>query len=407
MDMLDPITIGNVRLANRILRSATFEGMADSQGNPTPHYIEHYGKLAQNGMGAIITGFAFISIDGKAMQPGQAGIDSDTAIPAYRKVTDAAHQAGMPIFLQMAHAGRQTVPQATGNLIYGATSRRSPYFRSHPQALDKPGIKRIINGFGQAALRGKKAGFDGVQIHAAHGYLIHQFLSPAINRRNDEYGISSKTGIGGLFLEQTITAVRNACGDSFPVLIKLSGGDDWKPATGQTSFMNIIELLDRMGAAAIEVSYGTMDNALNIFRAYSIPWKVILDYNPQYRKKNPLLRYIWKSFAQMVLKPRIKPFTPSYNLPMARLAKARTQIPIIAVGGFRSGTDMGKAIEQQEVDCVSLCRPFIREPDFALRLKHDPNAVSTCINCSVCAIMCDSGKPTRCYAAKGEVYHGH
>ena len=119
------------------------------------------------------------------MQPGQAGMDSDDKVDAFRQVTRATHENGCRIFLQLAHAGRQTVPAATGGRIYAPSSIRSPYFNQRPCRLTEPEIERIIDSFAAAARRAGDAGFDGVQIHAAHGYLVHQFLHPACNDRND------------------------------------------------------------------------------------------------------------------------------------------------------------------------------------------------------------------------------
>ena len=185
MQAFEPARIGSVTLRNRVLRSATFEGTCDPEGRPTAAYLNLYRELAGQGVGALITGFAYTSTDGRAMQPGQAGLESDAKAAAFGPVTEAVHQQGCPIFVQLAHAGRQTSPTATGGTVYGPSARKSSYFNSRPCSLTTAHIERLAREFAAAARRAREAGFDGVQLHAAHGYLIHQFLSPAVNDRND------------------------------------------------------------------------------------------------------------------------------------------------------------------------------------------------------------------------------
>jgi hypothetical protein len=141
-----------------------------------------------------------------------------------------------------------------------------------------------------------------------------------------------------------------------------------------------------------------MDHALNIFRGETIPVEAILRFNPRYRTRNAWARFLWKTVVLPLMKRKFTPFAPMYNLPCARLAKQHTNIPIISVGGFRSGRHIRAAIEEQGIDFVSLCRPLLCEPDFVLKARQDENYESQCHNCNRCAIMCDSGLATRCYS---------
>lgn len=395
--LFTPGLIGTCTIRNRIIRSATFESLCDPDGLPGDAYIRIYEKLAHTKVGAIITGFTYISTDGKAMQPGQAGLDKDENISAFRRMTEAVHAQGCPIFIQLAHSGRQTTSKAAGGKVYGPSPKPSRYFRSKPDRLSQNQTEEIIKSFADTAARAKLAGFDGVQLHAAHGYLIHQFILPAINDRDDKYGIDPVTGIGTAFMDAIIAAVRMSCGPEYPILVKISGGDDYRVRFTTDQFINLVKFLDRKNLAAIEVSYGTMDWPLNIFRGKSVPIARILDYNPRYRQSNRLIRKFWRLIVLPLVAKRLKPFTPMYNLPYARLAKQHTAIPIITVGGFRSRVEMATALKNNDADFISLCRPFIRETGFADRLAADPEAISLCIDCNSCAAMCDSGNPTRCY----------
>jgi 2,4-dienoyl-CoA reductase-like NADH-dependent reductase (Old Yellow Enzyme family) len=371
--------------------------MCDADGRPGPVYLKFYAGLAGRDLGALITGFAYVSSDGRAMQPGQAGLESDDKVADFRRVTDAVHQHGCPIFLQLAHAGRQTVPAATGGDLYAPSPIKSPYFKHRPRPLTESQIERIIADFSAAARRAREAGFDGVQLHAAHGYLVHQFVHPALNQRKDIYGIDPARGIGTAFLERIIDAIRSSCGADYPLLVKVSAGDSLRPPMTEAQFVHLVQALDARRVDAIEVSFGTMDHALNIFRGDSIPSDAILQYNPRYRTRSALKRWFWHTCVLPWLQRSFLPFTPMYNLSAALLAKQHTRIPIISVGGFRSGPQIRTAIEERGVDFVSLCRPLLCEPDFVKRLRQDEHYESRCANCNRCAIMCDSGFPTHCY----------
>jgi 2,4-dienoyl-CoA reductase-like NADH-dependent reductase (Old Yellow Enzyme family) len=399
MQFFEPARIGSLTLPNRIIRSATFEGMCDAQGSPSALYLRHYASLAAQDIGAIITGFAFVSRDGRAMHPGQAGMDSDDKIPRFAPVTEIVHRKGGRIFLQLAHAGRQTLPTMAGGAVYGPSAKKSGYFNVKPRRLTLDHAERIINDFAVAALRSRDAGFDGVQLHAAHGYVIHQFLNPAVNDRDDFFGIDPQTGIGTEFLRRIIERIRLKCGRAFPLIVKISAGDEYRHGMRLPSFINVIRFLDTQDIDAIEISWGTMDQALNIFRGTSIPIDTILDYTPRYRTKNPLMRILWKTLLLPIMRRSIVPFTAAYNLPFAAAARKHTKVPLICVGGIRSRQDAADAVENKQIDFVGLCRPFIREPSLVLKWQENISGRSACIHCNRCAIMCDSGRPTRCYAS--------
>ncbi|HBW38500.1 NADH:flavin oxidoreductase [Desulfosporosinus sp. BICA1-9] len=399
MKLFEPANIGPCRLKNRLIRSATFEGMSDPEGYPLPEYRHLYQQLASGGVGGIITGFAYISPEGKAMQPGQAGIDREEMIESYLPVTEMVHQYDCKIFMQLAHTGRQTRKKETRQDVYGVSNQRSLYFGGSPRELTTEQVYALIKRFGEAAVYAKAAGFDGVQVHAAHGYLIHQFILPSINHRNDEFGIHDINGIGTKFLGLVLEEIRNKCGRDFALLIKVSGSDDYFTKFTMEQFASLIRFLDAQEVDGLEISYGTMDNALNIFRG-DIPLKMILKHNPVFKtnsgiKDIPLL--IKNVFIYGLMRAKLKSFTPTYNLEYVKIAKALTDIPIISVGGFRKGAEMRHCLENGFVDFVSLSRPFICEPDLVEKLVQDENYSARCVNCNICAVMCDSDRQTRCY----------
>ncbi|MBN1699335.1 MAG: NADH:flavin oxidoreductase [Spirochaetales bacterium] len=398
MKVFEPCRIGNITLKNRIVRSATIMKLCDEKGVPGDEYHRFHHELSRREVGMIITGFTFVSRQGRSMHPGQAGLDTEKKIPAFKKTISLVHREGCPIVMQLAHTGRQTVRKMTGANVLGVSKRKSVYFNEKPKVLSTNDVRHVIGEFARSALYAKKAGFDGIQLHAAHGYLIHQFLLANINDRTDPYGIDRETGLGTRFLGEVIDNIRDLCGGDFPVLIKISGAVDDSGEFGREQFIRLIRFLGRKQVAAIEISYGTMDRAFNIFRGESIPTDTICTFNPRYTIKSGVGRYLWGKLAVPVLSIKFKPFSPMYNLPYAVVAKQYTDIPIITVGGFRKGEEISYAIEEQGIDFVSLSRPFLCETDFAQKVKNDRQYVSRCINCNTCAVMVDSPYPTKCYA---------
>lgn len=396
MEIFEEAYIGSVRLKNRIIRSATFEGAADDDGFLSIDYLNIYKQLAAHGVAAVITGFTYITPDGKAMHPGQAGCDSMEKLNSFSLLTEMLHEHDCRAFLQIAHTGRQTLSSVTGYPVVGVSSQKSSYFKETPQVLATPEIYGLIESFGNAALLAQKAEFDGVQLHAAHGYLIHQFLLSSVNNRTDEFKPDPVTKVGTLFLKKIIETIRDQCGNDFPILVKISASDDYKIRFSQAQFLHLIDFLDKMQVSAIEISYGTMDEPFNIFRG-DFPEECILSENGIYKHKNSLYKWVARKLIFPSLKKRFLELQPMYNLPYAILARAATRIPIIVVGGFKSGSDIHYAIHDCQIDFVSMCRPFIAEPNLVMKLKDNPLYMSKCTSCNQCAVMCDSEYSTRCH----------
>ena len=393
--LFSQITIGNLSLKNRLVRSATYEGAADSNGVPGDNYLSIYGELARNDVGMIITGFTYVSRSGRAMQPFQAGLDNREKIRSFRRVTDEVHQHSCPIIVQLAHAGRQTLASVTGVRPVSSTSKRSLYFREKPHKLRVREVYEIAEQFATCAMYAQEAGFDGVQLHAAHGYLIHQFVLQDINRLTHEFGVDAVTGIGTRFLDEIIDRTRMKCGAAFPILVKMSGNTDYSNNFYPVQFTNLLRYLNSKRVAAIEISYGTMDYALNIFRGdMNLPllWK----HNPLFKTTSRLRRALYTMYIRRYIMPKLQPYSSMYNLKYAETAKTLTDIPIVSVGGFRSRNEMESVIAAKKSDLIGLSRPFNCEPDFARKLMQVGNYTSACTNCNRCVFMCDAERVTRC-----------
>ncbi|MCL5028350.1 MAG: NADH:flavin oxidoreductase [Bacteroidetes bacterium] len=385
-------------MKNRIVRSATYEGASDKNGYPNQKYFSTYKTLAKNNVGMIITGFSFVSRIGRAMQPCQAGIDLKDKIKFYRQITDEVHKYNCPIIMQLAHSGRQTLKSETLSTPKSSTTKRSIYFREKPKLISQNEIELVIEQFKNSACFAEEAGFDGVQLHAGHGYLLHQFILPETNILGNEFGIDKSTGIGIKLLDVIFDHIKDNCGSSFPVLIKISGDHNLSNNFYPAKFDSLIKFLDEKQFDAIEISYGTMDYPLNIFRG-DLDVKIIFKYNPIFKTENKFKRKIYKTLINKLIVPKFIGFSPMYNLHFAERAKKITSIPVISVGGFRSKQEIEFAISNKLTDFVSLARPFICEPDFVNKmLQAEDDYKSKCKNCNKCVFMCDSGRVTTCYS---------
>lgn len=387
--LFEPVELKNTTLKNRIIRSATYEGLGDPDGFPRPDLADVYSKLAQGGVGTIITGFVYVSQTGRAMHPGQCGIDSPSKTGPWKIISDKVRESypDVSLFMQIAHAGRQTKRRYTKRPVVGPSGRKCTYFREPVKTLNDTEIHGIVEEFGEAARRAREAGFDGVQVHAAHGYLIHQFLSMWTNSRRDKWAD------GNLFLENIIENIRIKCGADFPVLVKLSWADDNSPGISLENTIRTVKRLENLDVDAIEISYGTMEFALNIIRG-DCPIDIIMKVNPLFNQIPPFLHKIWKRlFLKKYLKKTL-PFTEDYNIDSALKIRRATRLPVFSVGGIRTADNM-IGIIRKGLDAIALCRPLICEPDLPEKLKNGKN--SECINCNLCTIHCDSTQPLRCY----------
>lgn len=332
--------INQLSLKNRIVRSATWEGMCDTEGQPTERLIDLYRTLASGGIGLLISGYSYVRADGKQLA-GKMGMDSDRLLPALQKLTTAVHEKGGKTFCQLVHAGSQAAADAP---LAPSALPEKPQVR----AMTPQDIAEIVSAFALAAARAKNAGFDGVQLHGAHGYLINQFLSPLTNRRQDNYGGSLENR--SRFLHEVYQAVRAAVGASYPLTIKLTAADNMADGFVLEDALTVARQLDSWGIDAIEVSSGTAAAG---------------DFSPVRQKID--------SLAQ-----------EAYNAANARAIKQVVRVPVMTVGGIRSPQLAEDLLVKGDADFVALSRPLIREPDLANRWQANPEHRASCISCNGC-----------------------
>ena len=265
--LFEPAFIGGMTLANRFVRSATYEGLAAADGACTFPLLVKMAELAEGGVGLIITSHAFVSPEGRA-RPRQLGIHTDAMIPGLRNMTEAVHEKGGRIVVQLAHAGAEADPGGTGLEVLGPSAIAKPD-AAVSREMGAADLSRIGEAFGEAALRAKTAGFDGVQIHAAHGYLLSQFLSPHFNKRRDSYG-GSLENRARLLLE-VAAVVRAGTGTDLAVLVKINADDFLEDGFRQDEMVRVSQMLEAGGVDAIEISGGTRYSGEKIPSRIGIP----------------------------------------------------------------------------------------------------------------------------------------
>ena len=393
--VFEPTVLAGFPLKNRIIRSATHEGMANEDGCPTEQLKGYYLRLAKGEVGAIITGYAGVQQNGKSPLYRMLMIDHDRFIAPYKAITDAVHEPQTPIILQIAHCGRQTRSRITGEPTVAPSAIRDKFYNEDlPKELTEQEIDEIINNFVKAIERAKEAGFDGVQLHAAHGYSLSQFLSPYTNRRQDRWGGTTENRYR--VIREIYTRARTVV-SNYPIFIKLNAYDGRNGGMRVEEAIKIAQLLEQSGCAAIEVSCGTAEDGLYASRGEEVPIDAALRYTFKFKSLPAWIKRLMKPFANIISRP-VKPFT-NYNVTAAQMIKANVTIPVIVVGGITSLGGIGDILERHQADLVSMCRPFIIEPNLVKKFQEGKQEHSRCIRCNYCMIASEE-QPLKCYHGK-------
>jgi 2,4-dienoyl-CoA reductase-like NADH-dependent reductase (Old Yellow Enzyme family) len=388
-------SLAGIKLKNRIIRSATHEGMADEKGFPTEKLKKLYIRLAKGGVGAIITGYAAIQADGKSSAFAMTMIDNDDSIPAYREITNAVHEYDTPIIMQIAHCGRQTRSKSTGLRTVAPSAIRDAFYNEDmPKELSEDEINEIIDNFVSAIIRTRQAGFDGVQLHSAHGYLLSEFLSSHSNRRKDSWGGSTENKYR--IIDEIFKKAKEQVGD-YPILVKMNAHDGRNNGMKIEEAVRIAQMLEKSGCAAIEVSCGVFEDGLYTMRGEKLPADAAMKYTFKYKNLPGLV----KTIAKPILKTFMKQPKPllKYNLDAAIQIKKNVNIPVIVVGGINNMDDINYIIKRSNIDFVSMSRPFIIEPDIVSKFNKGTQTKSKCIMCNYCLIIAEE-KPLKCHYGK-------
>jgi 2,4-dienoyl-CoA reductase-like NADH-dependent reductase (Old Yellow Enzyme family) len=341
----------------------------------------------------IITGAAYVSKDSKLPFYGMAAI-RDNNIKRYRDLVDHVHTHGARIAMQIVHAGRQTTAEAAGTQPIAPSAVEEKVLFVKPRAMTEDDIERVIEDFSVSARRVKEAGFDAVQIHAAHGYLVNQFLCPHTNRRSDSWGGSLENRMR--FVRAIYERCRKEVGEDFPILIKINGNDNMKNGLKTEESALMAEMMSDMGFDGIEVSCGIGEDGLSQLRG-EVPMEAMLKEWPMYRNKNYLFRLFMKHFGQKMM--NTPPLVEAYNRESARLIKSKVKVPVFLVGGVTDPAAMEDIVKNGDADYISLCRSLIADPGFVELIRSGSKERSRCIHCNLClaymvsySLKCYNGK---------------
>lgn len=344
--LFEAFNLAGLELKNRLVRSATYEKRADVDGFVTEETVSFYRELAKGGVGLIITGNALVHVSG-ASAPGMICVHNDHYMGKLKRLSEAVHGCDGKVVMQLSHGGRQCFPVLLGGERPVAPSEvYDPSTRLTPRAMTVEEIWTVIEAFGRAAGRAMMSGFDGVQIHGAHGYLVSEFLSPHTNRRDDYWGGDEERRFH--FVEEVFKAVRKEVGEQYPVLIKMNADDYLEGGMRPPEALRIAKRLEGMGMDAVEVSGGMYES------------------------------------SPKTAQPKIlEPGQEAYFRENSRLFKEGLTAPVILVGGLRSRGVAEEVLLKGDADLVSLSRPLIREPDLPLKFAAGKERAD-CISCNGC-----------------------
>jgi len=344
--LFEPIKINGLEIKNRFCRSATGERLSEHSGHVTDRLISYYEELSKNEIGLIIAGHSYVDPLGKAGYR-MSGMYDESMKEGWKKLTAKVRQTGSRIFSQIDHAGGQVAEDVIADHTVAPSAVKNYNFGMMPRELTDEEIERLIESYIFAGKLSKEVGFHGVQIFCSHGYLISQFLSPFINRRNDRWGGSFENRFR--FLKKIYLGIREAVGPDYPIISKWPAEDFTDPGLTIEESITAAKWLQENGMDGFEISGGVSSEGKNSV-------------------KTPI-----KDRSQ-----------EAYFLPyIKRFRDAGITKPLILVGGIRSTEVMKDLLDNNDVDMVSMCRPFVCEPDFVGRIKEGQEK-SGCVNCNQC-----------------------
>ncbi len=381
--LFSPAVIGGLRLRNRFIRSAAFEGMCPD-GDPTDELVDYHRELAAGGVAMTTVAYGAVTESARSYLH-QLCLWKESAIPGLRRLTDAVHSEGAAASIQLAHGGYAASPAAAGGKAIGPSSVLNRYTLAFPRAMTEADIGAVGEGFGRAARSAVESGFDAVEIHAAHGYLLSQFLSPYTNRRGDRWGGSLENRLR--FPVEVIRRVRREVGPEFPVLVKMNLRDGFRGGLELDEAVRIARRYEAEGVDALVVSGGFMTRTPIYVMRGDVPRRELRrDLSGAARKLAALL------LGRLLV--RSVPFTEAYFLEDALRVRRETRLPLILVGGIRKLERMVEVVEQG-FDFLAMARPLLLEPDLVRKLETGEAVEAQCVPCNTCLASVATG-PVRC-----------
>lgn len=369
-----PCRIGPVELRNRVIRSAAFENMA--YGNrPSKDLFDYHTAVARGGVGMTTVAYAAVSRSGLSFD-GQLWMRKEI-VPELKKLTDSVHSYGAKASIQLGHCGNMTHRATCGCMPVGASSGFNLYSPTFVRALHRDEIYSLVDDFGNAVNLAREAGFDCVEIHAGHGYLISQFLSPYTNHRHDEFGGSLDNRMR--FMRLVIERVMKEAGDDMGVIVKVNMHDGFKRGMQTDECLLVTKELERLGVHALVLTAGFVSKApMEVMRG-AMPLKTLRYYMD--------MRKFWWLKAGIALGGRLMiptvPYKEAYFLEEAKLFRAQLKIPLIYVGGLISKHKMEEVLDAG-FEGLQVARALVHDTDFVNKLRSGEVECSGCKHSNYC-----------------------
>lgn len=376
--VFSPGKIAGLTLKNRVIRAGCFEGMCQD-GAVTDALIEHHRRVAEGGVAITTVAYCSVSHDGRAF--GHELWMRDEIVPNLQKLTDAVHKEGAAVSIQLGHCGFFTSKSVIGKRPMGASPKLCVFTMSYCREMTKMDIDEKIRQFVVAAVLSKKTGFDAVEIHAGHGYLLSQFLSPWTNKRKDEFGGSLENRLR--FPVKVIEEVRKAVGPNFPILVKMNQTDGMPEGIALKDAIVIAKAFEKAGASALIPSAGFTSKVPFLMLRGNLPVKEMSKNQEKLMNKIGL-----KLFGRFMV-PEHK-FEPMFLFEGAKQIRETVDIPVIYIGGIESKADMIEA-RNAGFEFMQIGRATIRDPDFVKKIESGEITKTDCDHCNRCVAAMDAG----------------
>ena len=373
--LFTPLKIGPLTLRNRSIRAAAFEGMCPGH-TVSERLVNYHRSVAAGGVGMTTVAYAAVIKSGLSF-PHQLWLRKEI-IPGLKTLTDAIHQENAAVSVQIGHCGNMSKHGIIGSRPVSASSRINLYAPSYPRAMNQNEIAEMAKSFGQAVRIAQQSGFDAVEVHAGHGYLISQFLSPYTNHRRDEFGGPLKNRMR--FLEMVMQEVMEAAADRTAVLVKMNMRDGFSGGMEVQETLEVAGRLEKLGAHALVLSGGFVSRAPMYILRGAMPVNTLALHID-----SMVMSFLTKYFGRFMVRP--VPFTENYFMEDAKLFRRELKMPLVYVGGILSRENIEEALSAG-FDAVAIARALIKDPDFINKLKAEELKHSSCDTCNYCiAVM--------------------
>lgn len=369
--LFTPVTLGPLTLRNRSIRSAAFESMCP--GNvPSPQLLDYHRSVAAGGVGMTTVAYAAVTRSGLSFDR-QLWMRPEI-VPGLRELTDAVHAEGAAVSIQLGHCGNMSHKSICGCLPVGASSGFNLYSPTFVRGLRADELPEMAKAYGRSVCLAREAGFDAVEIHAGHGYLISQFLSPSINHRKDEFGGTLANRMR--FMEMVMEEVMKAAGNDMAVLVKMNMRDGFRGGMELDESLQVARKLQELGAHALVLSGGFVSKAPMYVMRGEMPIRTMTHYMTCWWLKYGV-RLVGKYMIPSV------PFREAYFLEDALKFREALDIPLVYVGGLVSRQKIEEVLNHG-FEAVQMGRALLNEPDFVNRMRREENARCNCRHSNYC-----------------------